>query len=464
MQLTFKAPLTFLERLCEVLRSNPGPGLLRPSRSRKDRSDWFYILKLLLSCILAFLFFVDPAGKAFAATAVELQQRIGEQNASLLKIEKEIQEYTSKARASTKQANTLKNTLGALENARKKLALEIAANRIKIERARLSIASLAIQIDSKEDKIAADKEVLLELTRAIVMEDGNSPLYALLRGESISQILDTTERLGEVEEAVQTNLRNVRSLKAALTVDKSATEEQRKTLEQLQRTVSDQKKIADDASKQQTKLLAETKNQEANYRKLVQKKITEKAAVEKELLNFESQLKTIIDQSRLPSTKKATLVWPVATVRLTQQFGDTAFARSGAYNGKGHNGIDLGGPTGTPILTALTGIVKGTGNTDQTCSGASYGQWVLIEHANGLSTLYAHLSLTKVSTGQTLQTADLVGYMGQTGYATGPHLHFGVIATQGVKIGQLKSRVPGCGTYTLPLASLNSYLNPEEYL
>ena len=103
------------------------------------------------------------------------------------------------------------------------------------------------------------------------------------------------------------------------------------------------------------------------------------------------------------------------------------------------------------------------GDTDKVCPGASYGRWVLVEHQNGLSTLYAHLSVIRAVTGQDVATGDIVGYSGETGYATGPHLHFTVYATQGVRVVTRKSAV--CqGSYTIPTASLNAYLNPISYL
>jgi murein DD-endopeptidase MepM/ murein hydrolase activator NlpD len=115
------------------------------------------------------------------------------------------------------------------------------------------------------------------------------------------------------------------------------------------------------------------------------------------------------------------------------------------------------------VRAALAGTVKGVGNTDSVCPGASYGKWALIEHENGLSTLYAHFSLIKVSAGQTVNTGEIIGYSGDTGYATGPHLHFTVYATQGVRIMQRKSAV--CrGSYMMPVADLKAYLNPLSYL
>jgi murein DD-endopeptidase MepM/ murein hydrolase activator NlpD len=88
---------------------------------------------------------------------------------------------------------------------------------------------------------------------------------------------------------------------------------------------------------------------------------------------------------------------------------------------------------------------------------------VFIEHGNGLSTLYAHFSLIKVSEGQSVSLGEVIGYSGESGYATGPHLHFTVYATQGVRIMSRKSAVCG-GSYTMPIADLKAYLDPLKYL
>ena|SRR5258708_5451936 len=134
-----------------------------------------------------------------------------------------------------------------------------------------------------------------------------------------------------------------------------------------------------------------------------------------------------------------------------------------SYNGLGHNGIDLRATIGTPVKSAGDGVVMGTGNTDLVCRGASYGKWVMIKHNNGLSTLYGHLSLIKVGAGDTVTTGQTIAYSGQTGYATGPHLHFTVLASDAARIVQYPSKV--CkGVYTLPVADTRAYLNPLLYL
>jgi murein DD-endopeptidase MepM/ murein hydrolase activator NlpD len=212
-------------------------------------------------------------------------------------------------------------------------------------------------------------------------------------------------------------------------------------------------------------LLTDTKNREARYRDLVEDRRVKKDALEAEIRAIEEEIRITIDPASLPPAGSGVFSWPLKPVNITQYFGQTPFATRNpqVYNGKGHNGIDLRASVGTPVFAAMGGKVIGVGDTDAQCRGVSYGKWVLLEHENNLSTLYAHLSLPSVAKGQEVGANELIGYSGDTGYTTGPHLHFAVFASKGVQVGQYRSRI--CGTFmTLPLASFNSYLNPLSYL
>ena len=128
-----------------------------------------------------------------------------------------------------------------------------------------------------------------------------------------------------------------------------------------------------------------------------------------------------------------------------------------------HNGVDFRASLGTRVKSASNGTVAGIGDTDIVCSGASYGKWILLKYDNGLSSLYGHLSVISVKSGQKVITGEVVGYSGNTGYSTGPHLHMSVYASQGVKISTLKSTVCN-GNYIIPLADTKAYLDPLIYL
>jgi murein DD-endopeptidase MepM/ murein hydrolase activator NlpD len=89
---------------------------------------------------------------------------------------------------------------------------------------------------------------------------------------------------------------------------------------------------------------------------------------------------------------------------------------------------------------------------------------VFIDHDNGLSTLYAHLSTYTVAQGQSVAVREVIGYSDTTGYATGPHLHLGVYASMGSEIASFPSKSCAGKIYTMPVAAPSAYLNPLSYL
>ena len=83
-----------------------------------------------------------------------------------------------------------------------------------------------------------------------------------------------------------------------------------------------------------------------------------------------------------------------------------------------HRGVDLACGEGTPVLAAMDGVVFAAGRS------TSYGNYIRLTHADGMETLYAHLQYLYVRPGQVVQAGEVLGTAGQTGRATGPHLHF----------------------------------------
>lgn len=419
---------------------------------------------MLISLSITFLFAVAlPSARADLVD--ELKSKINERNKVIQDLEKEIAEYQTQVEKTSAQGKTLKNKIAALELTRKKLSAEVKAIENKVARATLSIQELDIQISDAELTISRELAAIASTLEQTDREESTSFVETLLNYHSISSFLDRVESLSQLNQGLKAELQKVRSLKIDLESKKSEVQGKRKELINLATDLSDKRKVAEYNKAQTNKLLTQTKNQEANYRKALQEKQALRDAFERELLDYESQLKFAIDPTSLPRTGTGVLKWPLDSVKITQQFGDTEFSRSHpqAYRGQGHNGIDLKAVIGTPVKAALSGVVVSIGDTDTACPNASYGRWVLIEHGNGLSTLYAHLSVIRVASGQNIGTGEIVGFSGETGYATGPHLHFTVYASQGVKILSRQSKI--CNAkYTMPVASFNAYLNPLLYL
>ncbi|PJA64920.1 MAG: hypothetical protein CO159_00510 [Candidatus Portnoybacteria bacterium CG_4_9_14_3_um_filter_40_10] len=130
-----------------------------------------------------------------------------------------------------------------------------------------------------------------------------------------------------------------------------------------------------------------------------------------------------IDPSSIPVYRSGVLAWPLQGA-INQRYGPTSQTGfiNDAYNF--HNGIDIDANIGDPIKSAGDGVVKAIGNDGK----YAYGKWVAIDHQNGLITLYGHFSGYAVSVGQKVKAGQVIGYAGNTGFSTGPHLHFTVYA------------------------------------
>jgi len=109
----------------------------------------------------------------------------------------------------------------------------------------------------------------------------------------------------------------------------------------------------------------------------------------------------------------ARLRWPVEAPRITSLFGSRW--------GRQHEGIDLQAPIGTPVVAADGGEVVYSGNTVR-----GYGNMIVLKHADGLMTVYAHNSVLLVKVGAVVRAGERIALSGQSGHASGPHVHFEV--------------------------------------
>ena len=143
---------------------------------------------------------------------------------------------------------------------------------------------------------------------------------------------------------------------------------------------------------------------------------------------------------------------PLDSASLTSGFGMRVHPILGVR--RGHKGIDLASPVGTPIRATADGVV---GRADWF---SSYGLYVSLEHGGNLETRYGHMSRLNVAAGQTVHKGDVIGYVGTTGRSTGPHLHYEVRVA-----GEAVNPVPYMHTNDIQLASGTAALavgGPDE--
>lgn len=424
-----------------------------------------FLLGLLLPQIL-----LVTIPSAFAESEIDrLKSEINSRSNRLTEIEAEIAEFEKQLKQVGGEKKTLQNAIHQLELERKKVSTEITRTENLISSTDLEINKLILEIDRTQDDINATESAIGSIIRTEYKAGNDSLVELLLSNEKLSDFWSAFEAHASVRKVMAEKVTELDEFQKLLEEQRTDNEDKRKELSSLKNQYVDQNSVLVNNKKEQSNLLEVTKNEEKNYQSLLASKREARSQIEKEMRDFESKLKFILDPSTIPTAGSRVFSWPLDNVIITQLFGGTEFAARNAsvYGGRAyHPGVDFGTPRGTPIKAPLTGVVRATGNTDAVPGCYSWGKWTLIDHVNGLSTLYAHQDVISVTPGQKVNTGDTIGYSGNTGYSTGPHLHFTVYAKDGVsvrKFNEIKTAT-GCGPATTPVAATDAYIDPMLYL
>ena len=396
---------------------------------------------------------------ALGQTAAELEQQISDHNREIVQLNEEIAKYEAELASASSKKQTLQNTIDQLNISRKKITASINATKKRIATTELEIKQLSQGIAVKEHSIKNNKDGLAEMLRRLNAIETEPLLVRLLSKDGVDAIWADIDAMAQLQVAVRDDIAKLAQQRKSLTQTKTTAEGKRADLVKQQKTLAAEQGSLDATRKTQSELLAQTKSQESNFQAILRQKQAEKVAFEAALFELASKLDYTLDPTRIPPAGKGILRWPLDNVYITQQFGKTSSAKR-LYTSGTHDGIDFRASLATPVRASLSGTVMDVNHgAVQNCQ---YGKWVLIRHGNGLATLYAHLSDISVSKGASVTTGQVIGYSGSTGYATGPHLHFTVYLSEAVSFKQYICK--SGRSVTVPIAPLNAYLNPLDYL
>ncbi len=417
--------------------------------------------KRILSIFL--LLFISFAGAhfSFATTREDLEESIRKKNEELKQINNQIQETQEQLEKSQEQGQTLKQEISKIDKQISQLNLNIRSSELTIEKLNLEIESLQYDILNAETNINQKKEAIITILRQLQQADEETPLTIFLKNSNLSDSFFELQGMKDLNNKLVLEISELQKFQVQL---KSALEETTKKQQQVQnenQTLKNRKNINEDLKNTKQYLLTQTKNQEKNYQKQLTELQKQQAAIADEISKLEQTLEKDFNYSVFPEKLPGLLKWPITLTkdggsgRLTQKYGETEY--SYFYHGNPHNGIDIGAPIGTPVYAASDGEVIAVDNNDQSLYAKyQYGKYILIKHRNNLATFYAHLSKQLVSVGDSVKKGDLIGYSGNTGFVTGPHLHFGVYWAPSII---MKSIPPARG-----LVPIGVTINPENYL
>ncbi len=370
------------------------------------------------------------AASSPATPAPTLQDLIQQKSTELQKIQeqrdalqKQLDAVNSSSRSLSKEIRYIDSTIGELN-------LSIKANTLTIEKLELEIGELSGTIEGLSGEIERKQLTIGKLFVELQQRDHENLLTVLLRNRSLSDSVLEIQTTVTLNRNLMSKVQDLRQLQSDLTNKLVEADEKKEDREAQQKNLASRQQIVAEQRQDKQRLLTSTKNQERTYQQLITELERQQDEISAEVEKIEAVLRQSIDPNLLPVPRPRVFLWPVPGGLKTQDYGGTKFALRN-YRGKHHNGLDIGGvPIGTEVLAAERGVVINVGNQDKFCPKGAYGRFVVIKHENGLTTLYGHLSRYTASVGTRVDRGDVIGYIGRSGWATGPHLHFTVFATQ----------------------------------
>ena len=349
----------------------------------------------------------------------KLQQKMNDVEANKKKVERDKQYVLHQKEVTMEQINELAAQIDSLEEELKLVDLRITETEDALVQAGQELEDAKARIEERNELL--DARIRLMYTNGFV-----SYLDVLLSATSFSDFLDRFDSLQSILSQDKAILEAHKADKTLIEEKKAHIEQELAGLQELYSKKEDYYNLLVDKEKEKEVMILQYNKQIAELEQRAEELEEISEEQEKQLMELARKEKAAIEAEK----KKKNAVYytggklgmPIKDYKyISSNFGPRTHPVTG-QKGKQHNGIDFAAPSGTAIYAAESGTVI----VAQKMSG--YGNTVIIDHGNGLWTLYAHIRKggIKVKAGEVVKKGQKIAEVGSTGVSTGPHLHFEV--------------------------------------
>lgn len=376
-------------------------------------------------------------------SAEDLNQDISERNKEINELEKQVSTIEDEIAKKQEEEKSLNNQISILDGEIKKTETKIQETELKIDTTKKEITQKEGEIKQKEAEINKQKVVLAEFIRIMYQQDQKSTVEMMFSNGSFSDYLNEMQNTEMLENKGQEVLEVVKKLKQDLAWQKQVLEAKSDSLQELSDRLDVSRSNLDQEKESKQQILSETEAQEDKYQALLEKARQEQESINVEIRDLEREIRKQLANRYKESNNQwdqikgdGTLAWPVNPYKgISAYFMDPSYS---SYFGTNHYAIDIPTPQGTPMYAPADGYVV-------RYRDAGYGySYIMLMHANDLSTVYGHASASFVSAGQYVTEGQVIGLSGATPgtkgaglMTTGPHLHLEV-RVNGVPVDPLR--------------------------
>lgn len=348
----------------------------------------------------------------------DLNRQISEKKQNIGQINRQISEYQKKIDQKQSERASLSVELDLIQNRIAKTQLEIEETNAQTAMVNQELQVIQHELTTLEDKLQHDKDLIVGLLQAMQVSDQSLPLQVFFSTTSFSDLFDHIDQLTTVNRNLSQAVTEVKASQVAAEEKQTSQLGKRGQLDALKESLRRELNSLDEANEAQEILITQTRQSEAQFQSLLKQLKQEQQYIDQQVSSLQSELEGKLSKNH-PEGDGGDLSWPFKPQKgISTYFHDTTYPFRHLFE---HSGLDLPAPTGTPVKVAADGYVawarRGT---------TLYGNYIMVIHANGMATLYAHLSRIDVKADQFVSRGEVIGAVGSTGLSTGPHLHFEV--------------------------------------
>ena len=382
----------------------------------------------VISMILAVVLVLGAVPfSASAASSKEIQNQINDLKSKKAELQKEIDAIQRDYDANFSEMEALVAEKNTIDQEMTLISSKIEATNEEIIAYSQLIADTQEELETAQEELRALSESHRERVR-IMEEEGKLTYWEVIfEASTFTDLLDRLNMIEEINAADRRRIEQMRIAAAIVSATQMNLTNEKQALETVRVELAAEEEILAEKSLQYYDVLYELEQKADAFEVLIaeseilqEELMVEIAAKEKDLkqAKYDEYLARLALQGDNPPSN-ATWVRPVSNYRLTSAFGMRKHPVLKVT--RMHNGVDMACAAGTPIYATRAGTVT---TASYQASGA--GNYVSINHLDGFSSIYMHMTHYVVSKGQNVAQGQLIGYVGNTGISTGDHLHFGI--------------------------------------